>query len=100
MRERCITVVGSNEQELVSKGLRHISVSELPIEKVKSSLSQFVSDIESIFDGLEEKIEHYNLDEIELRIALSTSGSISLIGAVETGIEGGISLKFKRCNHE
>lgn len=70
MRERCITVVGSNEQELVSKGLRHISVSELPIEKVKSSLSQFVSDIESIFDGLEEKIEHYNLDEIELRIAL------------------------------
>ncbi len=94
-----ITVVGKESDDFVSQGnigTRLVS-RELPIETFQANLTVFIERLGVSLKNIQSGISNYALDEIEINIEVSASGSISLIGSVETGATGGITLKFKRC---
>lgn len=97
-----VTVDDPQKKGIVSKSPDSSSLvyRDLPIEKLKENLNDFTDKISEVLNGIQGKIKNYQLDEIELNVELSASGSIRLIGSVEVGTTGAITLTFKRCNHE
>lgn len=120
MAEKMITIVtvddksskpdNKSSSKLVSKGSSKpdnntsnsssLVYRDLPIEKLKDSLNDFTDNVSSILQGVKKEINNYQLDEVELNVELSASGSIRLIGSVEVGTTGAIKLTFKRHDHE
>lgn len=97
-----VTVGDPQNRGIVSKNPDSSSLiyRDLPIEKLKENINDFTNKISEVLDGIQGKLKNYKLDEIELNVELSASGSIHLIGSVEVGTTGAITLTFKRCSHE
>ena len=101
MNERSIWIISVEQNTLVDKGGTSKLLSQnLPLNTLKSNLSDFICNIEASLEGINQTIHNFNLDEIEMSIAISVNGGISLVGSVEAGTTGGINLKFKRNCHE
>lgn len=65
---------------------------------VEAKMSGFVRSVGQIFRqaNAEVKDSGLQLQEIELSVKISAKGEVKLIAGGETGMEGGITLKFKR----
>lgn len=66
------------------------------IDTLKENLSDFLEGMDSLFSDVENTIRNMDLKEITLNVSVSGKGKVGLIGTVEAGIEGGISIKLKR----
>lgn len=52
--------------------------------------------MDRLLDASQSQSKKYSLDEIEVSVDISASGSIKLIGSVEVGASSGLKLTFKR----
>lgn len=100
--ENCtISVVGKSSEAFVSKGSggTRLVCKDLPVDTLQKNLAEFIDRLGASLESIQSRISNYDLDEIEINIEVSATGSISLVGSVEAGATGGITLKFKRCSH-
>lgn len=102
MEDYTIEVLGKEHSEFISKGSAgsHLLYSKLPISTLQANLSDFITRLGTSLEHIQSNMLNYTLDEIEINIEVSATGSISLVGSIEAGTTGGITLKFKRCGHE
>lgn len=102
MEEYTIEILGKKDSEFTSKGntVSHLICSKLPISTLQTNLSDFITRLAISLENVQSGISNYILDEIEINVEVSATGSISLVGAIEAGTTGGITLRFKRCRHE
>lgn len=103
MSEKTISIIGKDYPQAQSKGLSNHSQNgckEVSLEILKTNLSTFISDLGATFDQMTAEIGNYELDEIEVNVDISVSGSVRLIGSIESGMSGGVTLKFKRKKDE
>lgn len=101
MREQSIFIIGQDDFQasLQSKGILNIpqlKCEELPLDNLYLNLNTFIGNISAILDKTISPTKDYELAEIELKVDVSITGSVRLIGSVEAGTTGGIALKFKR----
>lgn len=102
MEDYTISIIGKDSCDLVSKGKveTRLAYRNLPISTLQANLTDFITQLGTSLEHIQTGISNYTLDEIEINIEVSATGSISLVGAIEAGATGGITLKFKRCLHE
>lgn len=101
--ENCvISIVGKETDTFISKGNSgtRLICRDLPIDTLQKNLTEFIGRLGTSLENIQSGISNYDLDEIEINIEVSATGSISLVGAIEAGATGGITLRFKRCLHE
>lgn len=100
--ENCmISVVGKGSETFMSKGSggTRLVCKDLPVDTLQKNLAEFIDRLGTSLECVQSRISNYDLDEIEINIEVSATGSISLVGSVEAGATGGITLRFKRCSH-
>lgn len=103
MSEKTISIIGKDYSPAQSKGLTNhsqIGCKEVALETLKTNLSTFISDLGAAFNQMTAEISNYDLDEIEVNVDISVSGGVRLIGSMESGMSGGVTLKFKRKKDE
>lgn len=99
MEDYTIEILGKENGEFTSKGstVSRLLYNRLPISTLQTNLSDFVARLATSLENVQSGISNYTLDEIEVNIEVSATGSISLVGCIEAGTTGGITLRFKRC---
>lgn len=65
-------------------------------ETLKKNLESVVGTLKDVVENIPVPMKGYDLEEIEFKLEVSAEGSISLIGSIEVGATGGISLKYKK----
>ena len=102
MDNRTISIVGKETNTFISKGNlgAHLVCRDLPVDTLQTNLAEFINQLGTSLENVQSTIRNYVLDEIEVCIEISATGSISLVGSIEAGATGGVTLKFKRCLHE
>jgi hypothetical protein len=79
MSERKITVIG--RRDMKDRGpLGKVkdwlySQEEVSIEKIKSELSDFLSSMQEILDGLPDKLADYELESMDISVEISSKGN-------------------------
>jgi hypothetical protein len=101
MSERKITVIG--RQDTKERGpLGKVKdwlyrQEEVSIEKIKSELSDFLSSMQEILDGLPDKLADYELESMDISVEISSKGNVSLMAVGgELGGTGGLTLHLKK----
>jgi hypothetical protein len=79
-------VVAASATEVVSVSL----------DTVRKNLNAFLEQIGPLLDPPREALKNYEIEEIELSIAISGSGGIELVGKLEAGAQAGMKIKLKR----
>lgn len=102
MSEYSFLVLGKTDNDEISKDINQFEfgLGKLPASKFKMALEDFVNGMGAVLNGLDATVRDFHLDEIEVVIEVSTTGSISLIGSIEMGTTGGLTLRFKRNENE
>lgn len=95
--ENKISVIGHN-YSVQTKGSASFLLSrkDVSADIIQRNLSEFLALFSSALDSVEDSVGGFVLDEIAVNVSVSAEGSISLIGAIQAGTSGGITLKFKR----
>lgn len=86
-------------KETQNNGLSNIfrvGCKEVSLDIVRENLAAFINNLSTTFDQVTATINNYELDEIEVKVDITVSGGVRLIGSMETGMDGGVTLKFKR----
>lgn len=98
MSNQEIYIIGTSDYDTIAKGGidTAIEYQSVRIEDLKRNLSNFLGSMSSIFSDVEKNIGNLELKDITIDVGVSASGKIGLIGFVESGIEGGISITLKR----
>lgn len=101
MSDQQIYIIETEKFDAYAKGGPGQSViwNSAQIEDIKNGLSDFLKDISTLFSDVEETIGDLQLKEITLNVGIKASGKIGLIGSVESGVEGGLSIKLTK-KHE
>ncbi len=101
--EKFITVITSyNEVKPDTKAglpsFKKIAEKEIKIssEKLAQNLQDFLESFKPVLEKQETKLGKFVINEIELNLAINASGGIDLIGKLDVGIEGGITIKLQR----
>lgn len=101
MTEGKITVIG--RQDVKERGpLGRVkdwlySQEEVSIEKIRSELSDFLSSIQEVLDGLPDRMADYELESVDISVEISSKGNVSLIAVGgELGGTGGLLLHLKK----
>lgn len=98
-----ILIIGRNfneqitEKRSLSSSIEKISkMGSVTSKAIKNNLNELVSNIGTAFEGLNDKLNSYKLDEINLKIEISATGQVAILGSgVSATGTGGIELKFK-----
>jgi hypothetical protein len=70
---------------------------EVPIEKIKNQLSDFLDGMQRILDGVPNTMTNYELESIDISVEVSSKGNISLLAiGGELGSTGGLTLHLKK----
>jgi hypothetical protein len=73
------------------------SQEEVSIEKIRSELSDFLTGMQQILDGLPDRMAGYELESIDVSVEISSKGNLSLIAVGgELGGTGGLILHLKK----
>lgn len=96
--KKTIEIVGYDNTNAIGKGYGdRLQSRQVDLLDFKSSLTTFMEKIDDVFSNIKSDIQDtYELDEIEAKIEISASGEIRLIGKLEAGASGGLTLKYKR----
>ena len=96
-----IEIVGYDPNDAYSKGYGdQLHTGEVSTDTLKKNLYEFTERLEEVFSGLKSTVSSYQLDEIEFKVELSTSGGVRLIASVSGEAKGAITLKYKRKANE
>lgn len=71
-------------------------VVSVSLDTVRKNLNSFLEQIAPLLDPPREALKNYEIEEIELSIAISGSGGIELVGKLEAGAQAGMKIKLKR----
>jgi hypothetical protein len=71
-------------------------VVSVSVDAVRKNLSAFLEQIGPLLDPPREALKGYEIEEIELNIAVNGSGGIELVGKLEAGAQAGMKIKLKR----
>ena len=71
-------------------------VVSVSMDTVRKNLNTFLEQISPLLDPPSEALKNYEIEEIELSIAISGSGGIELVGKLEAGAQAGMKIKLKR----
>lgn len=98
MANQEILVVGTKDYDVYAKGVANspLGCESVLVEELKNNFSDFLKGVNSIFSDIETSIESLEIKEITLNVDVSASGKIRLIGSVEAGVGGGITVKLKK----
>ena len=66
---------------------------ELDMEKIRTSLTQLSGQIGEMFQGLK-SAGPFQLQQVQLQVAITAEGGIALIGLTKAGVSGAITLTF------
>lgn len=66
------------------------------IDAVKKNLDTFLEQVVALLETPREALRNYDIEEIELSIAINGSGGIELVGKLEAGAQAGMKIKLKR----
>jgi hypothetical protein len=69
---------------------------EIPVERLKASLSDLVSKLRAATSDLAAKADGLSLRELEVGIELTAEGGVSLIGTAKVGGTASLKLTFVR----
>jgi len=73
------------------------SQEEVSVEKIKSELSDFLSNMQGILDGLPDKVAGYELESMDINVEISSKGNVSLMAVGgELAGTGGLTLHLKK----
>jgi hypothetical protein len=67
---------------------------EIPVERLKASLSELVSKLRAATSDLAAKTDGLSLRELEVGIELTAEGGVSLIGTAKVGATASLKLTF------
>ena len=75
-----------------------LKVMLLPVDTIAKNTKEFLDQLGVILSQVETKLSGFELEEIEVSAALTTSGKLSLLSIGEGGLstEGGIKFVFKQ----
>lgn len=98
MKQETLTVIAKNElpSNLAPKGPSLYVVKELSVDTIRKNLLDLSETLDSVLEDIGQSNGKFSLEEISLNVEISGSGKIQLIGAVEAGVKGGITLTFKK----
>jgi hypothetical protein len=71
-------------------------VVSVSVDTVRKNLSVFLEQIGPLLESSGEALKNYDIDEIELNIAINASGGVELVGKLQAGAEAGLKIKLKR----
>ncbi|HEX7318547.1 MAG TPA: hypothetical protein VF297_31860 [Pyrinomonadaceae bacterium] len=71
-------------------------VVSVSVETVKKNLDAFLEQIGPLLESSREALKGYEIEEIELSLAVNGSGGIELVGKLEAGAQAGMKIKLKR----
>lgn len=91
---------GESKSLLKEENKVALIVGEVSLNVLAQSLSAFTAEMDKILADAQSVSKKYILEEIEVNVDISASGSVRLIGAVEAGASGGLKLIFKRNKEE
>ncbi len=69
---------------------------EIPVERLKASLSDLVAKLRAATTSLAAKADGLSLKELEVGIELTAEGGVSLIGTAKAGGTASLKLTFVR----
>ena len=105
MDERTITIIG--RQDTQDRGpLGKVKdwvyrQEQVSIEKMRSALSDFLSNMGEILDGLPDEMADYKLESMDISVEISSKGNVSLMAVGgELGSTGGLTLHLKKKSPE
>ncbi len=82
------------KREKISKKLK---IGEIAADTLKGELSKITNGLEGIIVDRQDAIGGYRLDEFTVKLEVSASGTIAILGnGLSTKGTGGIELKFKK----
>ena len=83
----------------ISKGVFDASMAFVNKEISSQKITQNINNIvQTLSEGLSviKETNSWEVDEITLKLEISASGEVKLVGAISTGMSGGIEIKLKR----
>lgn len=96
-----VDVIGSDVSDLTPKGSIVTKLShQVSLDVLQTNLTDFIEKMCIALKNVQTKISNYSLHEIEMSVDISASGGVTLVGSIEAGAKGGITLKFVRDSHE
>ncbi len=101
MKLDSITIIGREfESTTRGKGIglnEKLKLSEVSGKKLKKEITKITNSLSQIIEQNEVTVNNFTLDEIAIKLEVSASGKIAILGnGVSTSGTGGIELKFKR----
>jgi hypothetical protein len=88
--------VGDTKAALPKLGRAKYEVSHVQLSVLLGNLSGLIEAFQAALKEPPKATSGYHVDEIELNLGVNANGGIALLGKLETGIEAGIKVKFKR----
>lgn len=95
MSDQEIYIIGAKDVDIYAKG-SSANWGTIRIEDLKNNLSDFLQGMNTLFTGVDESIGDLELKEISITTEVSANGKIGLIGSVESGFKGGLTIKLSR----
>lgn len=71
-------------------------VVSVSVDAVRKNLNAFLEQIGPLLDSSRETLKNYEIEEIELSLAINAAGGIELVGKLEAGAQAGMKIKLKR----
>lgn len=98
MNSEEILVTCVDDYDEYAKGIGNINTvcQALKVDDLKRNMTVFLQNVSAIFDDVESSLTSIELKDISITVGISSTGKLSLIGSIETGIEGGITIRLKR----
>lgn len=80
------------------RGIKTENLAKVPIKVLSENIQGFVNSISKTLEKIDLQISSFEIKEVEVYAAITTSGELSLIGVGggELGIEGGIKFVFAK----
>ena len=88
------------DDEAKGFGQRRLESRMLSKEKLQKGLGSFLSSFSDSLTACQTTLGEFELDEIVVKLDISFSGSVRLIGTAEASTTGGMTLKLKRRKDE
>ena len=109
MEEQTVIILGTgsfntDNDGVHSKGygsrVSDITVGNINLTSLQNNLNHVIKGLDDVFQALEPNLGGMQLEEMTLKLEISAKGEIGLVGKVEAGASGGITLKYKRIGNE
>jgi hypothetical protein len=73
-----------------------IEVTHVAASALSKNLTNFLTDMQAVFEMSPSVTPGFHIDEIELNLGVNSQGGVALIGKLEAGVQVGIKVKLKR----